>query len=843
MHALHRSSLLLALLLAPLVRAESIYERLSAANARGAYTETVALADDYLARNPRDGHVLVRRGLALSSLGRHQDGALTYARAHAVFLRNGDDVRTRAIALTNLADDVRLGGDPVGALADAFAAKLVDPAFSRAPVGLADAWYDLGNLAEANAFLAQAQKLEPGLRRTFTAEGAQQRGAGRTQPNDKANTNADFTAANAAYASKEYVKAVALYDRVVALQPGNAGAWGNRGNALYALKRYPEAVLSHTHAAVFSGANGQAKETARHLGNRSNSWLALEEYEAALVDCELATTFAPDFAFGWSRLAAAAFAHGDAARADSAQARARELDPAIAAKTHDPQKAATNALRRRAASGDRAALAELVDRAAAHQPELFEGNPARTTAIAVLDRLLALTPQDATLLVLRARAENTPEVTSRLTTAEGAFTFLDRAIAAAPESAEAHALRGIYRIDSLLETEEEKATAYADLDRAITLGTTNPEAFARRAGRRSELKDFRGAQADLTAALALAPDDRDLLRSRTRAATELRDWDTALADHARLVALGERGAFGARAETLLAANRLDAALADFDLAIRNEPKNPEYHLGRARAHRLLGHRDAALADHRRARELDPLLPELAADLANADQIEALRNDFDHAMARAAVALRKVNDATTDLLKAELEKQRAEDRLERMFTGEDRSPEQILDEVGTFEKQGLADGEDYRDQARALAKLERRDEALAALSRAIALDGDDAEAFNLRGRLHEAQKDLDLAFADYDRAVALAPQDPDYLRDRGDIWWERENFEQALADYEAAVAHGAKNAANWFKRGNARLALGRFDDAIADYDEALKLDPELTSATKNRALAQRRKAGS
>ena len=47
---------------------------------------------------------------------------------------------------------------------------------------------------------------------------------------------------------KRFEEAVASYDRAIALKPGYAGTFFNRGNALHELKRFDEALASYDHA-------------------------------------------------------------------------------------------------------------------------------------------------------------------------------------------------------------------------------------------------------------------------------------------------------------------------------------------------------------------------------------------------------------------------------------------------------------------------------------------------------------------------------------------------------------------------------------------------------------------
>ena len=58
-----------------------------------------------------------------------------------------------------------------------------------------------------------------------------------------------------------------------------------------------------------------------------------------------------------------------------------------------------------------------------------------------------------------------------------------------------------------------------------------------------------------------------------------------------------------RGQILLALNRIDAAFADLDMAVRMGIEASVTFYGRGRCHELRGNRDAAVADYRKALEL------------------------------------------------------------------------------------------------------------------------------------------------------------------------------------------------------------------------------------------------
>jgi tetratricopeptide (TPR) repeat protein len=91
-------------------------------------------------------------------------------------------------------------------------------------------------------------------------------------------------------AQQRSVEALAAYDRLIALQPNDVGAYVNRGNALGNLGRHAEAVASYDQA--ISLEPGQA--TAHN--NRANTLRDLGRFADSVESCDRAIALRPDFA-------------------------------------------------------------------------------------------------------------------------------------------------------------------------------------------------------------------------------------------------------------------------------------------------------------------------------------------------------------------------------------------------------------------------------------------------------------------------------------------------------------------------------------------------------------------
>ncbi|TQS30295.1 tetratricopeptide repeat protein [Microbispora sp. KK1-11] len=91
-----------------------------------------------------------------------------------------------------------------------------------------------------------------------------------------------------------------------------------------------------------------------------------------------------------------------------------------------------------------------------------------------------------------------------------------------------------------------------------------------------------------------------------------------------------------------------------------------------------------------------------------------------------------------------------------------------------------------------------------------------------------------ALADFDRAVAIDPGFPDHYLDRGNLLFEMGRTDEALADYETAMRVSPPLPEAYYNRAEMRLAAGDLDGARADLDHVLDLDPGYLDAYVNRA---------
>jgi tetratricopeptide (TPR) repeat protein len=281
-------------------------------------------------------------------------------------------------------------------------------------------------------------------------------------------------------------------------------------------------------------------------------------------------------------------------------------------------------------------------------------------------------------------------------------------------------------------------------------------------------------------------------------------------------------------QCFLALEQFDAAIANLTTALEHDPESAEAYASRANAHYQQDHLDQAIADNSESIRLDPNVAStyLARSFVHAD-----RGEFDKAIADATEAIRLAPDQATFY---------ASRAAIHQAMGEHARAVADYDECI-----GLQPDRPERYQARASAHRALGNEESAAR---------DEQTMQAVTHLHEAfarmqQEEWDQAISLLDRVIELAPGlHRGYLR-RGLAHLARQEPDRAIADFNHIINQLPRPTHNWgpvfgayvdafMNRGNAAMCKGEFQKAIADYTEAIRLEPKLGPAYRDRARAYR-----
>lgn len=139
------------------------------------------------------------------------------------------------------------------------------------------------------------------------------------------------------------------------------------------------------------------------------------------------------------------------------------------------------------------------------------------------------------------------------------------------------------------------------------------------------------------------------------------------------------------------------------------------------------------------------------------------------------------------------------------------------------------------QARAQVSLsrDRKDEAIASLSRIVELDPGQSQILRQIGGLYESQGMFDEALDYYFSYLELFPDDPETLLEIGDVHRQRGDHEQARANFERATLLDPADQDPMLRLANLDLSLGNFPEALAQYQ--LVLAAARTAQERGQAL--------
>jgi tetratricopeptide (TPR) repeat protein len=311
------------------------------------------------------------------------------------------------------------------------------------------------------------------------------------------------------------------------------------------------------------------------------------------------------------------------------------------------------------------------------------------------------------------------------------------------------------------------------------------------------------------------------------------DNEKALADYERALKLNPKyaNAYNGRANIKAELGDLDGALSDYNRALKFEPKNARFLRNRGLTFVQKGSLSAALADYDRAIPLDRknellyynrgqvyekqgLVTSAEADFRKSLEIKPDFADADTALKRVTGGGQATATASSD---PDWEACAGADDDKSIAGCANVLARGDKETTGTRASAHYNRGVSYRNKS-------DDEKALADYEAALALNPQYASPYNGRGNIKADRNDLDGALADYNEALRLDPRNAQFLRNRGLTLFKKGDYAAARADYDLSIESDAKNAFTWYNRAETLEKLGEKDLALADYRKALEVDP-------------------
>jgi len=143
-----------------------------------------------------------------------------------------------------------------------------------------------------------------------------------------------------------------------------------------------------------------------------------------------------------------------------------------------------------------------------------------------------------------------------------------------------------------------------------------------------------------------------------------------------------------------------------------------------------------------------------------------------------------------------------------------------------------DGSVMARMAECYTALDRFDEALPLLKKALSLEPDRCELHNAMGALLARRGENNIALVAYEEALKCRPDSPDVLFNIASIYYKKENFEKAGDYCRRALLHARGDDECMFMLANCEAALGNLDAARELYITILNEKPDCAEARTN-----------
>ena len=366
--------------------------------------------------------------------------------------------------------------------------------------------------------------------------------------------------------------------------------------------------------------------------------------------------------------------------------------------------------------------------------------------------------------------------------------------------------------------------AIADYNIAIRLDPKSFLVYNIRGHAKNDLEDYQGAIADFTQAITISPKDDSIYSSRGIAKYKLKDYKGAISDYTQAISLNPKDylTYNLRGDIKIKLKDYQGAIADFTQSIVLNPKDASAYSGRGNAKSQLKDYKSAISDFTQAIALNP-------KYINTYNLRGISKYFLEDYLGAIADFNESIALNPRGLDVYIQRGFAKNNL-KDYQGAIADFSQA---IAIEPKKKSA----YSSRGTAKYVLKDYQGAIADHTQVILLDPKNALAYGSRGEAKNALKDYQGAIADFDRWIALDPKNDSAYDERSIAKYQIGDYKGAIADTERMLELNPKNDNAYSNRGFYKFLTNNNQGALADWEQAIKLNPKNSYAYANRGFYQ------
>jgi len=588
-----------------------------------------------------------------------------------------------------------------------------------------------------------------------------------------------------------------------------ASQWLERGNQLWRLRRYSDAIQAFDEAI-----KQQPKFIHLAYYGKGLALYKSRKYLEAIAALQQAVKYKPDFISAWTYLSLNYESLKQLDKALVAINKAIQLEP------NNPnlynQKFVVLNYLKRYAEGEVAinTAIKLSPRTEFYNNRgiVYDKQKKWELALADYNKAIAINPDYTSAYLNRGTVYYDQEKW------ELALSDYNKAIAINPDYALAYYNRGLVYYN-----QKKWELALSDYNKAIAINTDDALAYYNRGLVYYNQKKWDLALSDYNKAIAINPDDTSAYLNRGVVYDKQKKWELALSDYNKAIAIKPDYALAYynRGTVYYDQEKWELALADYNKAIQINPDDTDVYNSRGSVYYKQKKWDLALADYNKAIAINPNYATLYKnrgglyneqkkfDLALADYNKAIQINPDYATAYYSRGLIYANQKKWELTLADYNK-------------------------------AIQINPDYSDAYNSRASVyyiqQKFDLALADSNKAIQINPDDADAYLLRGIIYTYQEKWELALADFNKAIKINPDNAFAYFLHGVIYHQKGNYTTAISDYNQAIAKDANSFTAIANIGLIKYEQGDIDTAIKQWQQAMKINNQFAEPMLALAVA-------